>query len=136
MNLRLGKAHMDILLDTHTLLWMLLDDPRLKARQFQVLENPANRMFVSAVTAFEIATKVKIGKLAATMIVAEYDQIMEQFDYLPLPVSHRHGLRGGSLPGLHRDPFDRLLAAQSLVEGMPLFTNDAAFAAFGVETVW
>lgn len=128
---------MDILLDTHTLLWMLLDDPRLKPRQFQVLENPANRMFVSAVTAFEIATKVKIGKLAAaTAAVAEFEQLMAKLDYSPLPVSYRHGLRGGSLPGQHRDPFDRLLAAQSLIEGMPLMTDDPAFKWFGVECVW
>ena len=128
---------MDILLDTHTLLWMLLGDPRLKPRQRQVLENQANRIHVSAVSAFEIATKVRIGKLfAAADIAAEFEQIFIDFNYLPLAVTHVHGVRAGMLPGAHRDPFDRLLAAQSLTESMPLVTRDAEFRLFGVETVW
>lgn len=128
---------MDILLDTHTLLWMLQDDPRMSLRQFQVLESPENRLFVSAVSAFEIATKARIGKLRLAMPAAELiHHVLTELSYLPLAVSHSHGCRAGALPGPHRDPFDRLLAAQALEEGMPLMTSDAAFRAFGVETVW
>lgn len=128
---------MDILLDTHTLLWMLLNDPRLKPRQLQVLENPENRIHVSAVSAFEIATKVRIGKLfAAADIAAEFEQIFHDFNYLPLAVSHVHGVRAGMLPGVHRDPFDRILAAQSIVEDMPILTGDGAISELGARVVW
>ena len=137
MNWMLGKANMDLILDTHVLLWMLLDDPRLKQKQIDLLEDPTNRFFVSAVTAFEIATKVRIGKLPeAREISRNLKRICVDFDYRELAVTHAHGLRGGEMDGAHRDPFDRLLAAQSLVEGMPLMTNDAVFEAFGVETLW
>ena len=127
---------MDILLDTHTLLWMLLGDPRLKPRQRQVLENPENRIYVSAVSAFEIATKVRIGKLfAAADIAAEFEQIFIDFNYLPLAVTHVHGVRAGMLPGAHRDPFDRILAAQSIVENMPILTGDVAIRELGARVV-
>ena len=133
----LGKANMDLILDTHVLLWMLLDDPRLKQKQIDLLEDPTNRFFVSAVTAFEIATKVRIGKLPeAREISRNLKRICVDFDYRELTVTHAHGLRGGEMDGAHRDPFDRLLAAQSIVEGMPVMTDDPAFKAFGVETLW
>lgn len=128
---------MDILLDTHTLLWMITGDPRLRAKQHQVLENPENRLFVSAISAFEIATKVRIGKLKVGMPLPQFFQLVYlEFGYLSLPVSHQHGQLGGSIPGPHRDPFDRLLAGQALEERMPLMTDDPAFKAFGVEVVW
>ncbi len=128
---------MDILLDTHTLLWMLQDDPRLRPRQFQVLENPENRLFVSAISVFEIATKVRIGKLRLAIPVAELiDHVFGKLTYLPLSVSYKHGQRAGTLPGSHRDPFDRLLAAQALDDRMPLMSSDEAFREFGVEVVW
>ena len=80
---------------------------------------------------------MRIGKLfAAADIAAEFEQIFIDFNYLPLAVTHVHGVRAGMLPGAHRDPFDRLLAAQSLTESMPLVTRDAEFRLFGVETVW
>jgi PIN domain nuclease of toxin-antitoxin system len=128
---------MDLILDTHVLLWMLLADKRLGERQKQLLESPSNRIHVSAVSAFEIATKVRIGKLPeARGIARDFERICRDFDYLKLDVTEVHGLRGGQLDGRHRDPFDRLLAAQSIVEGMPLVTGDPGFKAFRVETVW
>ena len=128
---------MDILLDTHTLLWMLLSDPRLKPRQRQVLENPENRIHVSAVSAFEIATKVRIGKLsAAADIATEFEPIYRDFNYVPLAITHIHGLRAGMLSGAHRDPFDRLLAAQSIVEDIPVMTGDKAIGDLGARVVW
>jgi PIN domain nuclease of toxin-antitoxin system len=128
---------MDLILDTHVILWMLLDDPRLKQRHIEILEDQANRLFVSAVSGYEIASKVRIGKLPeARDISRDFRQICANFAYEELPVSLVHAQRGGEIDGQHRDPFDRLLAAQSLVEGFPLATNDPVFAAFGVETVW
>ena len=132
-----GKASMDLILDTHVLLWMLLADRRLGERQKQLLESGSNRIYVSAVSAFEIATKVRIGKLPeATEIARDFNRICRDFDYLELGVTQEHGLRGGQLEETHRDPFDRLLAAQSLIENMPLVTSDPVFKALGVETVW
>ena len=128
---------MDLILDTHILLWMLLADKRLGERQKQILESQSNRVHVSAVSAFEIATKVRIGKLPeAQGIARDFARIKLEFDYHELPVTQAHALRGGQLPSPHRDPFDRLLAAQSLVENFPLMTSDPAFKVFGVETVW
>lgn len=137
MSWMLGKASMDLILDTHVLLWMLLADKRLGERQKQVLENRANRLHVSAVSAFEIATKVRIGKLPeAQGISRNFALIKREFDYHELGLTHAHALRGGQMDSPHRDPFDRLLAAQSLVENFPLVTSDPAFKEFGVETVW
>lgn len=128
---------MDLILDTHVLLWMLLADKRLGERQKQLLESRSNRIHVSAVSAFEIATKVRIGKLPeARHVVREFHRICTEFDYSELPITHRHGVKGGELEGAHRDPFDRLLAAQSIIERMPLMTSDPAFRKLGVETVW
>ena len=128
---------MDLILDTHVILWMLLNDLRLKPKQIELLEDPANRFYVSAVSAFEIATKVRIGKLPEAMEISrDFRRICTDFDYRELEITHAHGLRGGEIDGTHRDPFDRLLAAQSLVEGYPLMTNDRLFKEFGVETVW
>jgi PIN domain nuclease of toxin-antitoxin system len=135
--LKLGKASMDLILDTHVLLWMLLDDPRLGSKQIELLEDPANVLHVSAVTAFEIATKVRIGKLPeAREIAVNFEQVCRDFDYVQLAISNLHGLRAGQLHGAHRDPFDRLLAAQSIVERMPLMTSDPTLKGFGVETLW
>ena len=137
MNWMPGKANMDLILDTHVLLWMLLADKRLGERQKQLLESRSNRIHVSSVSAFEIATKVRIGKLPeAREIARDFSRIYQDFDYRELAVTQAHGLRGGQLDGVHRDPFDRLLAAQSLVENVPLVTIDPVFRAFGVETVW
>ena len=137
MSWMLGKASMDLIVDTHVLLWMLLADNKLGDRQKQLLENTSHRIHVSAVSAFEIATKVRIGKLPeARAIVRDFERIYQDFDYLKLDITQAHGIRGGQLDGSHRDPFDRLLAAQSLIEKMPLVTSDREFEAFDVETVW
>lgn len=128
---------MDLILDTHVLLWMLLADERLGQRRRLLLEDGSHQIYVSAVTALEIATKVRIGKLAeARHISGDFSSICRDYDYRELNVTPAHGLRAGRLDGTHKDPFDRLLAAQSLVEKMPLVTSDAAFKEFGVDCVW
>jgi PIN domain nuclease of toxin-antitoxin system len=115
---------------------MLLADRRLGERQRSMIEN-ASQIYVSAVSAFEIATKVRIGKLPEPQAIANsFEQICRDFDYVSLDVTQSHGIRAGQLPGIHRDPFDRLLAAQSIVEGIPLVTSDPVFKSFGVETAW
>jgi PIN domain nuclease of toxin-antitoxin system len=97
------------LIDTHILLWWLFNDPKLNAECQDIIRNPAHRIFVSSVSAWEIATKYRIGKLPqAKQIVEEYSQILRQSKFIELSISSAHALRAGSLPIAHRDPFVRV----------------------------
>ncbi len=128
---------MELILDTHALIWILLSDKRIHARHREWLLDPANKIYVSSVSAFELSTKVRIGKLPeAAGIVKNFENICNDFGYIQLQVSHAHGLASGLLVGEHRDPFDRLLAAQSIVENMPIMTVDAKLRELGAEVVW
>jgi PIN domain nuclease of toxin-antitoxin system len=126
-----------LLLDTHTLLWWLTDDPRLPEPVRAEIANPDNAVFASAASAWEIATKQRIGKLPGVPDAASrYAELVAADGFQHLPMSHVHALRAGSWPVSHRDPFDRMLAAQSEQEGRPLVTRDPAFELFGIETHW
>lgn len=119
---------MSYLIDTHILLWWLLDDPKLDANCRDIIRNPNHRILVSSVSAWEIATKYRIGKLPeAKQIVAEYSQILQQSKFIELGITSAHALRAGSLPIAHRDPFDRMLMAQAELENLPIITYDGAF---------
>src|SRR5271165_3218551 len=119
---------MRVLLDTHTLLWWLLGDRRLPASVLAVLAQTGNSMTVSAASGWEIATKFRLGKLAVPRPLAEDLQTVTfQNGWIVLPVTMGHAQLAGLLKGNHKDPFDRMLAAQSLLENMPLVTNDPAF---------
>ena len=128
---------MRLLLDTHTLLWWWLGDKRLSRKAIVYLKNEETELYVSAASAFEIATKFRIGKLPeALAFIAEFEAglSLQGIRHLPLTVAHAH--RAGLLKGDHRDPFDRMLAAQSLTEDLPIVTRDPAIAAFGARTIW
>jgi PIN domain nuclease of toxin-antitoxin system len=128
---------MGALLDTHALIWWVEGDDRITARLRQLLSNPQEDVFVSAATAWEIATKVRIGKLRlAEEFLQSFLDAVEALGFRPLPISLRHGYEAGRLPGSHRDPFDRMLAAQALAEGLVLVSADPAFNALGVSTFW
>lgn len=129
---------MRLLLDTHALLWALADPARLSPRAAGLIRSPANDVLVSAVSAWEVATKQRLGKLPhAGPIIAAYAAHLATLRARELPIVSAHALLAGGLAATHRDPFDRMLAAQSLIEGLPLLTNDSAFASFpDVETVW
>jgi PIN domain nuclease of toxin-antitoxin system len=127
----------DLLLDTHVLLWWLTDDSRLQERQRSMLHDSGTRLLVSSVSAFEIATKVRIGKLpVASVFERELERICTDFDLDELSLSIEHAALAGRLSVEHRDPFDRLLAAQSIIERVALVTNDAAFRTFPVDVAW
>lgn len=128
---------MKLLLDTHALLWWFTDDQRLTANARDVIAEESNEIFVSAASAWEIATKQRIGKLNevpdATSCFAE---LVVSDGFIHLPVTYLHGLRAGGYDFTHRDPFDRMLAAQSELNSLPLVTCDPAFKAFPCTTLW
>jgi PIN domain nuclease of toxin-antitoxin system len=118
-----------LLLDTRTFLWWLADDPRLGTGARSAIALPANQVFVSAVTGWEIAIKRALGKLEAP---DGLEEAIEQEGFLHLPVSFRHGERAGALPLHHRDPFDRMLIAQCELEGLELVSADLVIAKYSV----
>ena len=126
-----------ILLDTHALLWWLTDDTRLSGRARALIADESNQVFVSAASAWEISTKQRIGKLdEVPEAAARLTELVEADGFAYLPITHLHGLRAGGYPCAHRDPFDRMLAAQSELDDLPLLTCDPAFAAFDCQTIW
>jgi PIN domain nuclease of toxin-antitoxin system len=119
---------MSYLIDTHILLWWLFDDPKLNLECRDIIRNPDLKIIVSSVSAWEIATKYRIGKLPeAKQIIEQYSQILDRAKFIELAITSAHALRAGSLPISHRDPFDRMLIAQAEVESLPIITYDAAF---------
>lgn len=128
---------MRVLLDSHTLLWMLTDDPRLSRKAARVLDDPATRPFVSAASAYELCYKHALGKLPkAARLVSAFTDELAAADCAPLPITVEHARAAAALAASHRDPFDRLLIAQALVERVPIVSNDAVFDGFGVKRVW
>ena len=128
---------MILLLDTHVFLWLLFGDARLGASQKELLTETSTKAYLSSVSVFEIATKARSGKLILPPLYAgRLSAIYEDFDYLPLSVNVLHAEMAGNLAGVHKDPFDRLLAAQSIVENMPIITEDAKLRELGAELVW
>jgi PIN domain nuclease of toxin-antitoxin system len=127
---------MRALVDTHALLWWLSDDDALSKPARRVLADTGNGIFVSAASAWEIATKVRLGKLNAAELASDFTGQMEREGFQLLAISVEHAIRGGLLPGPHRDPFDRMLIAQAQAEGMPIISNEKAFDAYGVRRVW
>lgn len=128
---------MKLLLDTHALIWWLAGDDRLGAAARSAMENPDNPVFVSAVSAMEVATKFRLGKLAdAAELALNFAQIVMQNGFLELPLSIGHAARAGSLRADHRDPFDRMLIAQAELEQMALISNESLFDAFGIIRIW
>src|SRR5689334_20602345 len=122
---------MKLLLDTHVLLWLLVEDERLTRPASAAIADRSNTVYVSSVSGLEVSTKVRNGKLPeAVGISRDMANICSDFDFRELPVSMAHAVLAGSLPGSHRDPFARILAAQTLLEGFALVSSDPVFVDF------
>ena len=128
---------MRVLLDTHTLLWVDTEPERVSAKARSVLETLSTEVLVSAASAWEIATKVRIGKLPqAAAFSAEMPRRLEMLGFHSLAVTMEHALRAGQLPGTHKDPFDRMLIAQAHAENLALISNERVFDAYGIRRIW
>ena len=128
---------MRLLLDTHCWLWMLAAPERFSASALALLEDRRNELLLSAASSWEIAIKYALGRLPLPAPPAEYvPQRMRSSGVLALAVEHAHALRVAALPPHHADPFDRLLVAQAILEGLPILTVDRQLEAYGVELVW
>ncbi len=127
---------MRLLLDTHVLVWWLGDDRALSSRVRGLIADPRNEILVSSVSVFEITTKFRLGKLpSAALLVHELPAEIERAGFRELPLDARHATRAGLLAHPHRDPFDRLLAAQALIEGLPIASVDMIFDELLVERI-
>ena len=119
---------MQLLLDTHALLWWLLDDAQMSPAARTAIGNESHAVFISAASAWELATKHSLGKLGeAGEVVDRYDELVAANAFTHLPITHLHSLKAGQYAVEHRDPFDRMLAAQSDLEGLVLVTRDPVF---------
>lgn len=128
---------MEVLLDTHALLWWLTDHPALTKPARKVIAETRNVILVSAASAWEIATKVRLGKLpTAADLLADFSEHLKREGFHNLAISTRHAIRAGSLPGLHKDPFDRMLIAQAQEENIPLVSSEGLFDSYAVRRIW
>lgn len=128
---------MKLLLDTHALLWWTLDSEELGRKARRALSDVNNDVYVSAATAWEVATKFRIGKLPdADQLVHSFSDTLQRLGFLELPISIEHAERAGLMRIEHKDPFDRMLIAQSQAEGLVLVSNEELFDTFNVHRLW
>ena len=128
---------MRVLLDTHTVLWATLSPSSLSRKASAIIADERNVILVSAASAWEIATKVRLGKLpGAEMLEREFLEIMNRAGYTLLPIDVESALRAGRLIGEHRDPFDRMIASQALANDIPILSTDSRLDTFGARRIW
>jgi PIN domain nuclease of toxin-antitoxin system len=117
------------MLDTHVFLWAVSEDDKLSVNAREAIENIKSRLFISAISAFEIGNKYRIGKLPEYKeIVDKYHEFVAKLGAAELPISGLHAQFAAKIEWDHRDPFDRIIVAQAFIENLPLITCDAAFA--------
>ena len=127
---------MTYLLDTHTFLWVLNTPDALPDQVRKICRDRAATLLISIVTPWEMAIKSAIGKLDAAGILDNFEPLLRQGGFAMLGTTVEHVVRGGRLPSHHRDPFDRLLAAQALDLRIPILSRDRVFDLYGVRRIW
>ena len=128
---------MRLLLDTHTLFWSVEAPPKLSAAAMAVIQDPANDRLLSAATIWELAIKVGLGKITLSIPYRQWmATAITDLKLSILPITVEYAERQSLLPAHHKDPFDRLLIAQALVDGLPIVGADAAFDPYGIIRLW
>ena len=127
---------MNILLDTHALIWWFEGSPALSKRASSIMANPNNVILISAVLGWELAIKVNVGKFHTPSLVQDLDGIVRREGFAELPISLDHAVRAGLLPMHHKDPFDRLLVAQAHALNFPILSADTVLDRYGVQRLW
>jgi len=124
------------LLDSHVLLWWLENDPSLSGKALRAISSSENEIFISTVTAWELAIKNHSGKLEIHRLLDGLENKLVEEGFFTLTISMRHALRAGDLPSHHKDPFDRMLIAQAQAEDLSLISNDSMFDRYGIRRIW
>ena len=125
------------LLDTSVLLWALVEPGKLSRTALRTIADRNNELLVSSASAWEISTKYRLGKLPlAQQVVTNYEAHLAELGVKEIPISSAHGLLAGSFAVEHRDPFDRMIAAQAVVLSLPILASDSAFAQFPCRVLW
>jgi PIN domain nuclease of toxin-antitoxin system len=132
-----GACDVRLLLDTHAYYWWRADRKRLSTRARAAIEDRGNDLFVSAATVWELAIKAHNKSWeSARLLLLDLEQVMSDAGAQALPISLAHAREAGSLPLVHRDPFDRMLVAQARVDEIQLVSNETLFDAYGVLRLW
>ena len=128
---------MKVLLDTHTLYWFIEDDPQLSPKARTVVSDPTNEVLFSPASYWEMAIKISLGKWQLNRPYEDFlDIALNQYGFVVLPIQPTHTVQLIGLPFHHKDPFDRLLVAQALVEQIPIVGSDDQLDAYGVTRIW
>lgn len=128
---------MRALLDTHVFLWWLADDDRLRRSTRAIIEDPGNTLLLSAASAWEVAIKSAQGRLDMARPVEDVlTTVLQQARFERLSIEFEHAVVAATLPGIHGDPFDRMLVAQAMALGCPIVTQDPKIARYPVEIIW
>lgn len=127
---------MRFLLDTHTFLWFVTNDMKLGEKARQLISEPTNQIFISPATYWEVAIKVSIGKYPLTVpFEVFFNTALEENSFSILPIGINHAAVLASLPMHHRDPFDRMIIAQSIAEKIPVISSDAQFDSYNLKRI-
>jgi PIN domain nuclease of toxin-antitoxin system len=127
---------MKFLIDTHILLWWLFDSPKLSSKLRAIIAEPTHQIFVSSASAWEIATKHHLGKLPEVVaLLHDYQGWLSKAGCTELAMTSAHAIKAGTWASSHKDPFDRMLAAQSAIEMLPLCSTDNAMHSFGIQVI-
>jgi PIN domain nuclease of toxin-antitoxin system len=127
---------MEILLDTHVVIWWLEASPELSKFASSVISDKNNLIIVSAVVGWELAIKVNLGKFSTEMLTQGLGDRLKGEGFVELSINMEHAVRAGLLPLHHRDPFDRMLVAQAQAKSAPILSADRALDAYDVRRIW